>query len=62
MCIRTNNPEADYDRYSAGLEKILQKRPVCSECGNHIQDEKALHWGKMWLCEDCRESLMEYLD
>lgn len=35
----TDDPVADAERYAAELEEALELLPVCSECGEHIQDE-----------------------
>ena len=53
MCFRTDNPVADFHRYDAEQEAALEKRPKCSECSEHIQDEHYfdIH-GKLY-CEEC---------
>ena len=39
----TDNPIADYERYSSDQEAELEKYPVCCECGDPITDEKLVH-------------------
>ncbi|WP_407399636.1 hypothetical protein [Treponema sp.] len=37
-------------------EAALARLPVCSECGEHIQDEYAYYINAEWICADCMES------
>lgn len=39
----TDDPVADYERYSSDQEAELEKYPVCCECGNPITDEKLVY-------------------
>lgn len=56
----TNDPVADYERYSAEQEKILQEMPVCSECGEHIQDEYCFSINDEIICESCMENYRKF--
>jgi non-homologous end joining protein Ku len=35
----TDDPIADFDRYDKEQQERLEQRPVCSVCGEHIQDD-----------------------
>lgn len=35
----TDDPVADFERYDAEQEAALENLPVCSECGQPIQDD-----------------------
>lgn len=37
-------------------EKWLLKRPVCSRCWKHIQDERAWRINDELVCDECAES------
>lgn len=49
----TDDPLADYDRYSTRQEKQFAKLPVCCECGEPIQDDYCYEINDELLCEDC---------
>lgn len=51
--IRTDDPIADALEYDSEFEDWLKTRPVCSECGEHIQEETAIRLSAGWVCEDC---------
>lgn len=51
-----------WERHNRRQEEWLERRPVCSCCGKHIQDEEALHFGDTWLCLECIEDKMELID
>lgn len=53
MCYRTDNPLSDYNRYMSKQEKALSRLPVCSECGEHIQDDYCYVINDEYICEDC---------
>ncbi len=55
----TDDPLADYSRYCAKQEEELKKMPICRECEEHIQDEKAYHIDDKWICESCMENFHE---
>ena len=50
---RTDSPERDYDRYDAEQERMREKLPVCSECGEHIQDDFCYVLYDEIICEEC---------
>ena len=51
----SDDPIADFERYSTHQEEELKKLPVCSECGKTIQDEYAYYINDEWVCEECLE-------
>lgn len=66
----TDDPVADYDRYSAEQERKLEQLPICECCGEPIQQEKAVYYIDQWCCEECewdfwkniREDFLENTD
>ena len=34
-------------------ETLLQRRPICSICEEHIQEEMAFEYDGHWICIDC---------
>lgn len=55
MTIRTNDPIKDAENYMKMQERLLQKRPVCVLCGEHIQDEDCYYINHEYYCNDCIE-------
>ena len=53
MFIRSDDPARDADLYYADLERELAKRPKCSECGEHIQDEVYYEIDGKNYCTEC---------
>lgn len=58
----SDDPARDAERYMADLDKKLAKRPVCDCCKRHIQDDLALHYGDIWLCNSCRYDNEEFIE
>lgn len=52
MC-RTDDPVRDYDRYEAEVESAMKLLPVCSECGERIQDDFCYQLYDEIICEEC---------
>lgn len=42
--------------HDAEQDRWLQERPVCADCGEHIQDEFAYYINGEWICEECMDS------
>ena len=53
--LRTNDPYRDFEMYEAEKERWLRSQPVCSHCGEHIQDENCYVVNDEIICEDCME-------
>ena len=60
--IWTDNPVADAAAYDAECERWLQRRPVCDECHEHIQDDHYYDIRGMIICPDCMNDHKEYID
>jgi formylmethanofuran dehydrogenase subunit E len=46
----------NYDKWlqhDAEQERQLQMLPKCSECGEHIQQERAVYYDGKWCCKEC---------
>lgn len=54
---RTDDPLADFHRHEAEKEAWEKKRPKCAECGEHIQQEKAVCIQGYFFCDDCLADL-----
>lgn len=61
MC-RTDNPVWDAMNKDDEDDKRLKSRPVCSFCGNHIQDEYYYAILGEKICTDCLSGLREWID
>ena len=63
---RSNDPVLDAERYMNAQDIRLARRPKCDCCGEHIQDETALHYVTrevdIWICLDCIEGNTEYIE
>lgn len=55
--MRTDDPTADYERYSAERERQLDKLPRCSQCDERIQQEDAVRMNDEFICDRCLEDL-----
>ena len=62
LFVRTDDPLADFDRYQAEEERWLKKRPRCSECDKHIQDEFAYYINDEWICPECMSEYLKPVD
>lgn len=63
---RSEDPALDAERYMNALDIRLARRPRCDCCGEHIQDDEALHYVTskldIWLCLECIEDNTEYIE
>ena len=55
----TDDPIRDFEKHDAEQERWLQSRPVCSECGEHIQDEDLFDIDGDLVCEECLSDYMK---
>ena len=46
----------------AEAESWLQKRPVCADCDEHIQDEKAYYINGEFICVNCMDAYLVYVE
>lgn len=44
-------------RYDDEKERRLAERPICADCGEHIQDEKCAEFNGEYICLSCLEDL-----
>jgi formylmethanofuran dehydrogenase subunit E len=49
----TDDPIADAERYTAEQEARVERLPICTECGHHIQDEHLYEINDEFICEEC---------
>ena len=54
----SDDPIADFCRHDAEQNMWLSKRPICADCDQHIQDERAYHINDVFLCEDCMSAYL----
>ena len=59
MNLYTDNPILDAERHYNEQERRLRKLPICRNCKEHIQQEKAVRTEKGWYCEDCEDAAWE---
>lgn len=48
-----------YYAYERDREKELESLPLCCMCGEHIQQEDAVHLNGEWFCDDCLKDSRE---
>jgi hypothetical protein len=60
--IFTDNPVADFERYDAEQENRLKELPICSDCGEPIQDEHYFEFDCYFYCEDCLSNHRKYTE
>ena len=54
----------NYDRYElheAEQERFLRRLPVCSVCGEHMQQAKAIRFKGQWYCNTCEDEALELI-
>ena len=56
MACRTDDPILDHLRHEAEVESYLSKLPICSNCGEPIQDDVFYEIGGRYICPDCLEA------
>ena len=49
---------SQWEAHERQQEAWLAKRPVCADCGEHIQDEEAYYINGEWICEDCMSAYL----
>lgn len=49
----------DFERSDAERERRQRRRKRCYNCGEPIEQVRALHVDKHWICDDCIEELTE---
>lgn len=56
----TSDPVKDADDYAADLDEELERRPVCCECGCHIDTEYGYLIADKWYCRNCIDDFREW--
>ena len=51
--IITDDPHADFDRWDYERERALTRFPICSCCGERIQDDDLYDFDGELICEEC---------
>ena len=62
MMILTDDPLYDYESYDKLCRKFLDKRPICCQCGEHIQDEYGYDFNGDWYCENCINTWRKWIN
>ena len=52
----------DFERGEASRERRQRRCKRCYNCREPIEQTRALHVAKHWICDDCIEELMERTD
>lgn len=60
--ILTCDPVYDADQHDTECERWLERRPVCADCGEHIQDEYMYVIDGKNICPSCLEDYREWID
>ena len=50
---------SQWERHDAEMERQLARLPVCSECGEPIQDERCYNFDGELICQSCLENYHE---
>ena len=63
----TDDPIADFNRYDAEQQKMLDRLPRCSECDEPIQDEFCYEVNDELICDGCmyknhRKAVEDYVE
>lgn len=62
----SDDPVMDEMRYTRAMDIRLARRPLCSCCKRHIQDNEAVHFAtrheEIWLCMECIEDNTELIE
>jgi formylmethanofuran dehydrogenase subunit E len=56
MMYRTDDPNADFNRWDNDQQKQLDRLPKCAECGEPIQDEECFEIDGGLVCPECLKS------
>ena len=58
----TNDPVSDFLHHDTEQTRKLERLPVCTDCGHHIQDEHCYQINDEVICEDCMREYRVYTD
>lgn len=57
----TDDPVKDFLRHDRERERRLLRLPKCCECGEHIQQERAVCINDFWYCDECLDDFREVI-
>lgn len=55
----TDDPIRDAETFANDADRWLEARPVCCQCGEHIQDEDAYEICGDMYCDDCAHDWLQ---
>ena len=63
----TDDPIADFNRHEAEQQKLIEKLPICYECGEPIQDDECFEINDELICPEClkdnhRKKVEDYIE
>lgn len=58
----TGDPDKDFALHEAKQEAWLARRPVCADCGEPIQEDRACYINDEFICLDCTEAYLVYVE
>lgn len=62
MIYPSDNPNADFDRWDAEQNRLLEELPVCDYCLEPIQDDHLYEIDDDYVCQECLEKhFMKYV-
>lgn len=53
----TDDPVMDYECYESDLQDELDKLPKCCQCGEPIQQDRAVCFNDEYICDSCLDDL-----
>ncbi len=56
------NNYSQWERHEAEQEARLRKRPVCSCCGEPIQEDSVVQIRRDYYCDDCLDDMRVYIE
>lgn len=58
----TDDPLEDFQYHEEEQDRWRNSRPMCDECGEHIQDDIMYEIGSSTYCESCIEKFRKFID
>lgn len=55
----TDDPVADFNRWDAELQRLLERLPKCTVCCEPIQQEDAVCINGDYYCDNCLDNMRE---
>lgn len=62
MGFRTDNPILDAELHDRQMNRRLEQRPECNDCGEYIQDEHFYLINDEFICPDCIEKYRKWTE